>query len=180
MVNSVVRLDKVRSVYNGGGHIYSVEAPEALQNGFVAALKGLKDGEREIYEIEKAGTAKSVVLISNPAINYDNVRMGANSEQEYAMETGEVVRAYDIAKGDIFSVTKEGITLLGADAVVGNYVVGNGTDFKLKEVASLAGTEVFAAKIVRNDVVGHPVAVGQAGVVGRVLNYVVLEVVKNA
>lgn len=177
-INSVVRLDKVASVYQGGGHIYSVEAPEALQNGFVAAVKGLKDGEREVYEIEKAGTTKSVVLIANPAINYDESRLGANSEQNYSIATGEVVSAYDLRKGDIFSVTKEGLTLIGADAVKGNFVVGDGTSFKLKEVASVT-TETFVAKIVRQDVIGNPVVTGQAGSVGRVLTYVVLEVVKN-
>lgn len=182
MANSVVRLDKLKSVY--GGHIYSVEAPEALQNGFVAALKGLKAGEREVYEIEKAGTDKPVVLVAHSPIIYDNARMGANSEQNYEIESGEVVRAYELQPRDIFSVTKEGLNLIGADAVVGNYVVGNGTDFKLTEVAELdtvnPGSETFVGKIVRIDTIGTTTATGQAGSVGRVLNYVVIEVQKNA
>lgn len=176
-INSVVRLDKVKSVY--GGHLYAVEAPEALQNGFVAAVKGLKAGEREIHEIEKAGTGKEIVLIAEPAIVYDNARMGSNSEQNFAIESGDVVRAYEINKGDVFSVTVEGVTLLGANPVVGNHVVGSATDFKLKEIATLAGTETFAAKIVRVDTVGTPLAFGQPGVNHRQLKYVVLEVVKN-
>lgn len=177
-INSVVRLDKVRSVYPGGGHIYSVEAPETLQNGFVAKLTGLKTGEREIYQIAKPTTSDKLVLIANPAINYDESRMSLNSEQEYSMEVGEIVRAYDLAPQDIFSITKEGLTLIGSDAVVGNYVVADPTTFKLKEVASVTD-EKFVAKIVRIDKVGNPVAVGQAGTVGRVLTYVVLEVVNN-
>jgi len=178
MTNSVVRLDKIKAVQ--GGHIYSVEAAEALQNGFVASLTGLKDGEREVYGIEKAGTDSPVVLIAHSPIVYDNARMGANSEQNYEIEQGEVVRAYELQKTDIFSVTKEGLNLIGAEPVVGNYVVGNGTDFKLSEVATLAGTESFVGKIVRKDVVGRTIATGQAGAIGRVLEYVVIEVQKNA
>lgn len=177
MANSVVRLDKLKAVQ--GGHIYSVLAPEALQNGFVAALKGLKTGEREIYEIEKAGTTKPVVLIANPAIIYDNARQGANSEQNYVIENGEIVRGYELQPRDIFSVTKEGLTLLATDAVVGNYVVGDGATFKLKEAAAVT-TETFVGKIVRIDTVGTTVSTGQAGAVGRVLTYVVIEVQKNA
>ncbi|AZV43718.1 hypothetical protein BAOM_3109 [Peribacillus asahii] len=178
MANSVVRLDKVKST--GVGHIYSVLAPEALQNGFVAALKGLKAGEREIYEIEKAGTTKPVVLIANPAINYDNARQGANSEQEYSIANGEVVRAYELQKTDIFSVTEEGLTLLGTDLVVGNYVIGDASTYKLKESTTVAGTEAFVGKIVRIDTLGTTAVTGQAGSVGRVLKYAVIEVQKNA
>lgn len=176
-INSVVRLDKVKSVY--GGHLYSVETTEAMQNGFVAAVKGLKAGEREIHEIEKAGTDKEIVLIAEPAIVYDNARMGSNSEQNFSIESGDVVRAYEITKGDIFSVTVEGLDLLGAEPVVDNYVVADAADFKLHEIATLAGTEAFVARIARVDVVGTPLAFGQPGVNHRQLKYVVLEVVKN-
>ncbi|MBL4950993.1 hypothetical protein JK635_01905 [Neobacillus sp. YIM B02564] len=176
MANSVVRLDKVKSCY--GGHIYSVLAPETMQNGFVAALKGLKDGEREIYEIQKAGTEKPVVLIAHSPIVYDNARQGANSEQNYEIESGEVVRAYELQKTDIFSVTKEGLNLT-EDAKVGNFVVAESDSFKLKEVSTTTGSEAFIGKIVRTDVVGSTIPTGQAGSIGRLLNYVVIEVIKN-
>jgi hypothetical protein len=176
MANSVVRLDKLKSVY--GGHIYNVLAPEAMQNGFVAALKGLKDGEREVYEIEKAGTDKPVVLIAHSPIIYDDARMASKSEQNYSIEADEVVRAYEVNKHDIFSVTKEGVDLIGADAVAGNYVVAQAGSFKLQEVDTLAGTEAFVGKIVRQDQIGTTIATGQFG--GRILTYVVIEVIKNA
>ena len=180
MANSVVRLDKVKSVYVG--NIFDVRAPEALQNGFVAHLGDLEAGEREVHAIEKPTTAsvgqKSVVLIAHSPIVYDNARMGSNSEQNYAIEAGEAVRAYEIGARDIFSVTKEGLSLIGTDAVAGNYLVAQNGSFKLKEVATLAGTEKFVGKIVRQDQIGTTVATGQIG--GRILTYVVIEVVKNS
>lgn len=179
MANSVVRLDKVKSVY--GGHIYSVRAVEEMQNGFVAHLGSLEAGEREVYSIEKPSTAsipeKGVVLIAHSPIVYDNARMTSNSEQNYKIEVGETVRAYELVPHDIFSVTKEGLSLIGSDAVAGNYVVAQNGSFKLKEVATLTGDEKFVGKIIRQDQVGTTVATGQFG--GRILTYVVIEVVKN-
>jgi len=179
MANSVVRLDKLKSVYTG--NIFSVRASEEMQNGFVAHLGALESGEREVYAIEKPTTAsvaeKGLVLIAHSPIIYDNARMAANSEQNYKIEADEVVRAYEVAPRDIFSVTKEGLTLIGADAVAGNYVVAQNGAFKLKEVDTLVGTEKFVGKIVRQDQVGTSIATGQFS--GRILTYVVIEVVKN-
>ncbi|PLR72309.1 hypothetical protein [Bacillus sp. UMB0728] len=174
MANSVVRLDKLKSVY--GGHIFSVRAAEEMQNGFVAHLGNLEDGEREVYAIDKPATAtiaeKGLVLIANPAINYDE---RLRSEQDYKIEAGEAVRAYELNERDIFSVTKEGLSLIGADAVKGNYVVAQNGSFKLKEVATLTGDEAFVGKIVRQDQIGTSTIAAS----GRILTYVVIEVVKN-
>ena len=180
-INAVVRLDKIKSIY--GGHIFSVKAPEELQNGFVAHLGNLLPDEREVYGLQKPATAtltkKGIVLIANPAINYDESRMSSNSEQNYSIEAGEVVRAYEIHEKDIFSVTKEGVDLIGANPVAGNFVVAQNGSFKLKEVATTTGDEAFIGKIVRKDVLGTKAVTGQGGVVFRALEYVVIEVVKN-
>jgi len=179
MANSVVRLDKLKSVYNG--NLFSVRAPEEMQNGFVAHLGALESGQREVYGIAKPTTAsvaeKGLVLIAHSPIVYDNARASSKSEQAYKIEADEVVRAYEIDARDIFSVTKDGLTLIGDDAVAGNYVVAQNGSFKLKEVATLAGTEKFVGKIIRQDQIGTSVATGQFA--GRILTYVVIEVIKN-
>lgn len=181
MANSVVRLDKVKSVY--GGHLYSVRAPQEMQNGMVAHLKGLETGEREVYEINKPTTASiktdGLVLIAHSPIIYDESRMGNNNEQNYVIAQGEAVRAYEISTRDIFSVSKEGLDLLATNAVAGNYVVAQNGSFKLKEVAAVAGDEAFVGKIIRQDQIGTRVNVGEAGTVGGALTYVVIEVLKN-
>lgn len=179
MANSVVRLDKLKSVYNG--NIFSVRAAEEMQNGFVAHLGALESGEREVYAIEKPTTAsiteKGLVLIAHSPIIYDEARNAAKTEQNYKIEPGEAVRAYEVEARDIFSVTKEGLSLIGDNAVAGNYVVAQNGSYKLKEVDTLAGTEKFVGKIVRQDQIGTSVATGQFA--GRILTYVVIEVVKN-
>ncbi|STO12862.1 Uncharacterised protein [[Flavobacterium] thermophilum] len=181
MAYSVVRLDNVKAAYTG--HIFSVKAPEELQNGFVGHLGGFVNGEREVRTLEKPTTAsisqKGLVLIAHSPINYDESTMASASEQNYKIEAGEVVRAYELHEYDIFSVTKEGIDLIGADAGVGNYVVAKDGSFKLKEVATPAGTEAFVGKIIAQEAVGTTTVVGANGAVGRVLEYVVIEVIKN-
>lgn len=181
MAYSVVRLDNVKAVYTG--HIFSIKAPEELQNGFVGHLGDFVNGEREVRTLEKPTTAsidqKGLVLIAHSPINYDESTMASASEQNYKIEAGEVVRAYELHEHDIFSVTKEGIDLIGADATVGNYVVAQDGSFKLKEVATLTGTEAFVGKIIAQEAVGTTTVVGANGAVGRVLEYVVIEVIKN-
>jgi len=181
MAYSVVRLDNVKAVYTG--HIFSVKAPEELQNGFVGHLGGFVNGEREVRTLEKPTTAsidqKGLVLIAHSPINYDESTMASASEQNYKIEAGEVVRAYELHEHDIFSVTKEGIDLIGANATVGNYVVAQDGSFKLKEVATPVGTEAFVGKIIAQEAVGTTTVVGANGAIGHVLEYVVIEVIKN-
>lgn len=181
MAYSVVRLDNVKAVYTG--HIFSVKAPEELQNGFVGHLGDFVNGEREVRNLEKPTKdsidKKGLVLIAHSPINYDESTMASASEQNYKIEVGKVVRAYELHEHDIFSVTKEGINLIGANATVGNYVVAQDGSFKLKEVATLTGTEAFVGKIIAQEVVGTTTVVGANGAVGHVLEYVVIEVIKN-
>ncbi|OAO82588.1 hypothetical protein [Anoxybacillus flavithermus] len=181
MAYSVVRLDNLKAVYTG--HIFSVKAPEELQNGFVGHLGGFVSGEREVRTLEKPTTTsieqKGLVLIAHSPINYDETRMANASEQNYKIAQDEVVRAYELNEHDIFSVTKEGIDLIGSDPVVGNYVIAQNKSFKLKEVSTLNGKEAFVGKIVAKETVGTTTVVGANGTVGRVLEYVVIEVIKN-
>lgn len=180
-INAVVRLDKIKSVY--GGHIFNVKATEDMQNGQVGHLGDLLEGEREVYEIAKPTVdsikEKGLVLIAHSPINYDESKLSSASEQNYAIESGEVVRAYELHEKDIFSVTKEGIDLIGDAPVAGNYVVAQAGSHKLKEVAAIVGDEAFVGKVVRKDVLGTKTVTGQAGVVVRSLEYVVIEIVKN-
>lgn len=177
---SVVRLDNLKSQYQG--HIFSVKAPEALQNGQVGIVGDLLDGEREVRQLVKPATAnldKGLALIANPAIVYDESRSTSALEKNYTIAQDEVVRAYELHEKDIFSVSKDGIDLIGAEPVKGNYVVAQNASFKLKEVATVTGTEGFVGKIVRKDTIGTTVVTGQGGTIGGITEYIVIEVVKN-
>lgn len=146
-LRSVVKLSKVKSVFTG--HTYSIRATQALENGHVVKLGDLEATNIEVHGMAVPTANSSVVLIANPAIIYDNARLGADQERYYSMETGEVVRAYELSKGDVFGVTKIGVE---GTPVVGGYLV-TGTTTKLKYSAT-AATGGFCAKIIRFDRVG--------------------------
>lgn len=178
---AVLRLDNLKSQHSG--HIYSVKAPEALENGFVGIVGDYLEGEREIRELVKPTTANvatnGVVLIGHSPVVYDQSRMTSALEKNFTIAQDDVVRAYELHEKDTFSISKDGIDLIGGEPVAGNYVVAQDASFRLKEVATLAGTEAFVGKIVRKDTIGTTMVTGQAGVLGGITEYVVIDVVKN-
>lgn len=181
MAHGVVRLDKVKS--QRVGHVYSVVySAAAVDNGSFGFLGGLVSGERELKTLVQPTTAllptESAVLISAPTINYEQAKATDNNPSNCYTAAGVPVRAYELNVSDVISVSKDMVTPISTAVVVGNYLVCQNGSFALKEVASL-GTEKFAAKIIATETVGLTVATGQAGAVGGVINYVVLEVVKN-
>lgn len=184
VVKSVVRLDKVKSVY--GGNTFSCRTADIVENGFVGHLGAVEAANRDIHALVKPLTATlvdSLVLIANPAMIYDNARLGTGLENLYQMEIGEAVRAYEIQKYDTFAVSREGITTLavGGAAVAGNYVIAANASYKLTEITkaaydALVTKPAFSAKIIREDVVG-----GLAALNGTQTptTYVVVEVLAN-
>lgn len=135
---TVVELNKVQSVYFGGGHIHSVRVPaNGLENGNVVKLGANEATEYEVRAATTATKNDKVVLIANPAIGYDESTKGSTLESNYAMEQGEVVRAYDLTIGDEISVSEEGFTT--KPTAVGDIVVASG--YKLtKDTAAGTGT----------------------------------------
>jgi hypothetical protein len=183
---SVVRLDSLKAVYNDAS-VHSVRVSEEFENGWVGHIGDVEAGNADVKALVKPKTGtedQSVVVVANPALVYDNGRMGSGFEINYFMEAGEAVRAYELTPNDILSVSKEGVQLLAADAVAGNYLVTDTTasgSHKLKEIAAadydlLATKPKFAAKIVRQDTVGGALAVN---VTQSPTVYVVAQVVSN-
>lgn len=143
---SVVRLDDSRFPNTD---IYSVRATVILENGFVGKLGDIENGNPDIRKLEKPAAGDSLVLIANPAIVYDNARLGAGTEDQYNMEAGEAVRAYKPHATYVYAVSAEGIN---GDAVIDEYLVA-GDGYKLVPSATLPETG-FAAKVVRKETIG--------------------------
>jgi hypothetical protein len=172
----VVRLDKVKSVYHG--NIWSVVHNAVLENGFVVKRGTLKTGERELYNVATPTAGDGdLALIAAAEVVYDNRFMKDNALGNFSTPAGTAVRAYEIAKGDIISISYDALTLLGAAPVVGNYVVAQ-AGLKLKEAAAVT-TEKFQGKIIALEQIGVPTVVGQAGVIQRVTKFAVIEVLAN-
>lgn len=176
MAKSIVRLDRIKSVYNG--HIESVVHNAELQNGFVVQIGGLSGGNRDLRTaVQPTAGAGALALIAAPEIVQSEYVKTDNALENFSIPAGKATRAYFLERGDIFSVTVDGLTLLATDAVVGNYVVAQ-AGLKLKEVAAVT-TELFVGKIIQLETLGTTTVVGQAGAIARINKYVVIEVVKN-
>ena len=182
---SVLRPDRIKS--QRVGHIYNcVQADDDLENGFVGILGDLVPGERELYNFVKPTTAgfatTPLVLVFNPELRYEQYVTTDNSLTKYYIEAGTPFNAYELQRTDIFSVSDVGIdTIDGTGGTVGNYVVPQNNSYKLKEVDSIEGiTSAFVGKIIAKESIGTTTYVGSAGNASNIINFIVIEVVKNS
>lgn len=164
----VVRLDDYRFP---NGDVFSVRAESELENGFVGVLGDVETENRDIRKLEPSTAGASLVLIANPALIYDNNRLGSDVETNYYMEAGEAVRAYGLRPTMKFAISREAINGV---ANVGEYLVA-GAGHKLVPATEVPATG-FAAKVVREEPVGGALAVN---VSQEPTIYVVLDVVQN-
>lgn len=115
----------------------------AIENGNVIELKGLIDGERELFKGDTPAAESKVsdcVLVCTPEVMYDDRKKNLN---EFRNEAGENLRCYRFHSGDVFSVTTEALT--GSPAKGSEVALAAGTKL---EVAG-AGTKV--GKIIEKD-----------------------------
>lgn len=177
----IARLDKVRSVYNG--HIESVLSADnalELENGMVGVAGGLVERELRAFEAPTDETAR-LHLIYNSEINYDEYTRKSNALENFKQEGGVPSRAYSLEKGDIFSVSADMVSSIGALPVKNNFLVAETGSLKLKEVATLdpLKTYGFVGKVAGNEKLGTITNVGQAGVISRINDLVVVDVIQN-
>lgn len=132
------------------GHIYSVKDVENnMDNGELVLVGDLIVAEREIYEAKTPTVEdKGVALIADVPLIYEQVTTAQGAEYNYYNEAGKATRAYELVKDDVYGVSVEAITPINVEAGVvdGNYVVNDGSR-RLKEVATLDGTEGFVGEI---------------------------------
>ena len=178
-MTSIVRLDSVSAVY-GDGHIHSLQSEEVVQNGQVGVAGNLLEGEREVRHFEQAddlATAKAV-LVAHDEINYDESRRTMNNLNRFQIEPGTPFRAYDLHENDVFSVSADAIDALGDAPKVGNMVTMQTDSNKLAEGTD-GGTARFVGRIEALEKVGVPTYVGKPGIVGGVIDFVVIRVLSN-
>jgi hypothetical protein len=81
----------------------------AIENGSIVELKGLMEGQRELYIANKptaGATLGKLALVAAPEICYE-----ANKRRlsDFTNEAGSNIRCYILHSGDIFSVSKAGV-----------------------------------------------------------------------
>jgi hypothetical protein len=180
MAYGVANLAKIKN----DNHVFSFQSStDALENGFIVFKGGLVSGEKEIYTAVKPLTAslntESVYLIKAPEINYDESSYSKKQLGQFRTEANVPTRGYEIGKNDIIEISYDALTLLGADATVGNFLIAQNNSYKLAESASDAGTAKFSAKILEIKTIGTLQYVGGNGQVGNQYKMVVAEVIRN-
>lgn len=152
MAHCVVRTDNLSGTKDGS-KLVTVVCPADIDNGNVLAISGLATGEREAYTGATPAVTTalgSLVLVAEPEVMYDE-RLRRLSDF-YNLKDSKA-RAYVLEKGDVFSITKEGIT--GATAVsgdVGKLVeVAAATKLKAVSTATSGSTQVGTIIAVEGD-----------------------------
>lgn len=173
----IVRLDKVKSVKCG--NIFDVVSDEVLENGMIGVLGELVGDEREVRTLEKPVDLESgeIVVVASPEIMYEEYKKVDGALGKFVIDAGTVARAYTLAPTDIVSVSADLVVALGAKPVKGNVVTATVGSYKFEEKAS-ASTEKFVAKIIGIEKIGRGIVIGQAGLMERATEYVVLEIVR--
>lgn len=123
----------------------------AIENGSIVELKGLMEGERELYVANKptaGATLGKLALVASPEVCYDERKRRLS---DFINEAGSNIRCYILHSGDIFSVSKTGVE--GSVAVGAKLAVQAG--LKLKVDASGTFGEIIA---IENDMVVIQVA----------------------
>ncbi|PLR99933.1 hypothetical protein CVD19_00840 [Bacillus sp. T33-2] len=109
---------------------------------------------------------------------YDQTRQSQGNLKNFDIKAGKVFRAYELKEGDVFSVSKDIVDALASSVVVGNKVVLQTASHKLKEAASVT-TERFVGRIEAVENIGVATATGAPGLIGGVVEMVVIRVEKN-
>lgn len=123
----------------------TVDVPTELDNGSVVLLTGLMTGEREIYRaVDCAANSNidDVVVLAAPEVLYDERQKNLD---EFFNVAGKPVRGYRLHRGNIFSLTAEGLSAAVAIAV--GDIVELQAGHKLKVVKTATAGSTIVGKI---------------------------------
>ena len=138
---SVIRID------NNLNQVFSVRIQAGAgeyENGFVGKLGNYEENNLDVQALEQATAGDSIVVVANPAIVYDNARLGTGLETDYFMTEGEVVRAYVPEVGKLLSISLDGFKV---EPAKGNIIVPDGKQLTVAAEAPATGTYFEVVKI---------------------------------
>ena len=139
-----------------GKNLVSVKFDGEIENGNIVVIGSLVSGEREVRTATTpaANSAlRDLALIAAPEVVKDKKY---NSLAEFINQKGDIVRAYRLVSGDIFSVTAEA---LAGTAVVGSVIEAQAAT-KMKAVESLTtgSTKIGTVLAIEGEWIGIEVA----------------------
>lgn len=128
---------------NYGRHIFSVKASEDIDNGKLVDIDKMKYEKNEYYTMVEPTATSRVGLILSVAIGADESPKKATYEYNFYNGKDEIMRVYELAAGDRFSISANGFT--GTPAV-GKLVEADGYDIKV--VDGDTSTSTFYGEII--------------------------------
>lgn len=92
----------------GGGHIYSIEVQEDMDNGLLVARDEYVDNqyEDEVWKAKAYAAGDEPLLLLNPPLLPMTELRGYASEDRFYNKEGDRVRAYTLRLGDRFSLSE--------------------------------------------------------------------------
>lgn len=110
------------------GHLYSLKAPQAMDNGSVVALGDYVKGD--VWDAKIPAKEDKLILINTSVLIYEEYTKKCQEEARFYNEKDDIMRGFEMKDTDKFAISAEAFH---DDAVpaVGKYVAVNGTSEKL-------------------------------------------------
>ncbi len=129
----VAESTNILSTHFGGGHIYSIEIQEDMDNGLLVARDEYVDNqyEDEVWKAKAYAAGDEPLLLLNPPMLPMTELRGYNTEDRFYNAKGDRVRAYTLRVGDRFTLSEVAFDAIPEekqyvtyDAAAKKYVVG--------------------------------------------------------
>jgi hypothetical protein len=124
-------------------HIFNVKASEDIDNGKLVNLDDMKYEKNEYYTMVKPTATSRVGLILSVAVGPDEKPAAATSEYNFYNGKDEIMRVYELARGDRFTLSANGFT---GEPQVGKLVEADNHDIKIVDGAT--STNAFYGEII--------------------------------
>jgi hypothetical protein len=124
----------ILSTHFGGGHIYSIEVQEDMDNGLLVARAEYDNDqyEDEVWMAKEYAAGEEPLLLLNPPLLPMTELKGYATEDRFYNKKGDRVRAYTLRVGDRFSLSEnafdaapEAKKYVTYDAAAKQYVVSD-------------------------------------------------------
>lgn len=141
----VAESTNILSTHFGGGHIYSIEISEDMDNGLLVARDAYvsDEYEDEVWAMKAYAAGDEPLLLLNPPVVPFTALQGYATEDRFYNAKGDRVRAYTLRIGDRFALSEEAFDQAPADK---QYVTFNAAT-KLYEVSDSADDTQFCAQV---------------------------------
>lgn len=131
------------SATNYGRHIFNVKASEDIDNGKVVDIDKMKYEKNEYYTMVEPTATSRVGLILSVAIGADEKPLAATYEYNFYNGKDEIMRVYELATGDRFTISANGIS---GTVKVGSVIEAEG--YNLKAIEGESSTATFNGEVI--------------------------------